>query len=89
MDIKDFLAESTTAIGLTLNPYANLRIRDLKATCHDFRLLIGPEGGFDKAETKLAADNNYLDVQLGPRILRTETAALVAISILQSTLGDL
>lgn len=89
MDIKDFLAESTTATGLTLNPYANLRIRDLKATHHDFRLLIGPEGGFDAAETKLAADNNYLDVQLGPRILRTETAALVAISILQSTLGDL
>lgn len=89
IDLKDFLADQTDALGLTLNPYASLRIKDLKTDKKDFRILIGPEGGFDDTETILAGMNNFTDVQLGPRILRTESAALVAISILQSTLGDL
>ena len=80
MDIKDFLAESTTAIGLTLNPYANLRIRDLKATCHDFRLLIGPEGGFDQSEIDDMKSLGIVECSLGKRILRSETAVFYALS---------
>ncbi len=52
-------------------------------------LLIGSEGGLSENEIKLAQTHNFTNLQLGPRILRTETAALTAISILQSHLGDM
>ena len=53
------------------------------------RLLIGPEGGLDDSEIQKASENHFVGVTLGPRILRTETAALAALSILGCTFGDL
>ena len=52
-------------------------------------LLIGPEGGFTDTETKMANEKGFIAASLGPRILRTETAALSAISIIQYELGDM
>ncbi len=52
-------------------------------------LLIGPEGGFSNTETKMAVEKGFMTASLGPRILRTETAALSAISIIQYELGDM
>lgn len=52
-------------------------------------LLIGPEGGFSPAELTLAIERGFIPASLGPRILRTETAAITAISIIQYELGDL
>ena len=52
-------------------------------------LLIGPEGGFSDTETKMAIEKGFITASLGPRILRTETAALSAISIVQYELGDM
>jgi 16S rRNA (uracil1498-N3)-methyltransferase len=52
-------------------------------------LLIGPEGGFSAAEVTAARAAGFLPVSLGPRILRTETAAIVAAALLQGLLGDL
>ncbi|HKI51177.1 MAG TPA: 16S rRNA (uracil(1498)-N(3))-methyltransferase [Geothermobacteraceae bacterium] len=52
-------------------------------------LLIGPEGGFSAAEVSAARSLGILPVSLGPRILRTETAAITAAAILQHRLGDL
>lgn len=52
-------------------------------------LLIGPEGGLSEPEIELARGQGCLDARLGPRVLRTETAALVALSILQAQWGDL
>jgi 16S rRNA (uracil1498-N3)-methyltransferase len=89
MDIVDFVKEGTDELKLTLNPYAKFKIKELDVKTKNIRLLVGPEGGFNDTETKMAADNNYTDVLLGPRILRTETAALVAISIIQSQFGDI
>lgn len=51
-------------------------------------LLVGPEGGFSVAEAKAAQDAGFLPVRLGPRILRTETAGLAILSILQYVYGD-
>jgi 16S rRNA (uracil1498-N3)-methyltransferase len=52
-------------------------------------LLIGPEGGFDPAERRLLlAQPAVLRLSLGPRILRADTAAVAALAIVQSTLGD-
>lgn len=52
-------------------------------------LLIGPEGGFAAEEVALARTHGFLPVSLGPRILRTETAAISAATVIQFALGDL
>jgi 16S rRNA (uracil1498-N3)-methyltransferase len=52
-------------------------------------IAIGPEGGFAAEEVDAARASGFVTVGLGPRILRTETAALVALSILGFALGDL
>jgi 16S rRNA (uracil1498-N3)-methyltransferase len=51
-------------------------------------VLIGPEGGFSAAEAQAAQGAGFLPVRLGPRILRTETAGLAILSILQYVYGD-
>ncbi len=54
-----------------------------------FELLIGPEGGLDDDEVAAANRAGFASVSLGPRILRTETAAIAALSVLQAKWGDL
>jgi 16S rRNA (uracil1498-N3)-methyltransferase len=51
--------------------------------------MVGPEGGFTEAEVELANDKGLIPVKLGQRILRTETAAITLVGILQYELGDL
>lgn len=51
-------------------------------------IVIGPEGGFDPSEVDLLINKGASIVSLGPRILRTETAAIVLTSIIQYELGD-
>jgi len=52
-------------------------------------LLAGPEGGFDALEVQAATTAGFQPCRLGPRILRTETAALAALAALQTLVGDL
>ena len=52
-------------------------------------LLIGPEGGLAASELALASENGFSAMQLGPRVLRTETAPLVALSVLGARWGDI
>lgn len=54
-----------------------------------FGLLVGPEGGFSAEEAQRAFAAGFKPVKLGPRILRTETAGLAIVSILQYLYGDL
>jgi 16S rRNA (uracil1498-N3)-methyltransferase len=52
-------------------------------------LLVGPEGGLSENEICVAEASGYTSVSMGPRILRTETAPVAALSILQSLWGDM
>ena len=52
-------------------------------------LLVGPEGGLDPHEVSAAREHGFRTFSLGPRILRTETAAVVALSAAQLLWGDL
>lgn len=62
----------------------------LPATPEDFiTLLIGPEGGWTGEEMAAVEQAGFLSISLGPKILRAETAAIVAIAILQHRLGEL
>ena len=67
------------------------RIRDLPHR-NDFKsaaVLIGPEGGFTSGEIENATECGFHSISLGPRLLRTDTAPLAVISILQNHWGDL
>jgi len=62
----------------------------LKGFCGQrISLMVGPEGGFSAAEIEQARGFGVLPVGLGPRILRTESAAILAAGIIQYSLGDL
>jgi 16S rRNA (uracil1498-N3)-methyltransferase len=74
---------------LTLAPAATQSLRDLGGAWHEAALLIGPEGGLTDAEQAHAARAGYLACSLGRRVLRTETAALAALAVLQAVHGDL
>ncbi len=75
--------------GLLFTPDATVRLKDLQ-NASNLRLLIGPEGGFSNSEVNQVLEHpEFTDVSLGPRTLRTETAAVTAISILQSFYGDI
>ena len=73
---------------MTLDPKANKKLTEIEPK-QNVRLLIGPEGGLSAEEIDNAAKAGFQGVTLGPRILRTETAALAALSILGCTFGDL
>jgi 16S rRNA (uracil1498-N3)-methyltransferase len=51
-------------------------------------ILIGPEGGLNEREISLAREAGHAGWRLGPRVLRMETAAVVALGLLQQALGD-
>jgi 16S rRNA (uracil1498-N3)-methyltransferase len=55
---------------------------------HPIVLLVGPEGGWAQDEQRLAQEQGFIPLTLGPRILRAETAAIAALSILQSRLDE-
>lgn len=77
------------SLKLTLDPLAQPSLAQLAAPSGSICLLIGPEGGLSEAEISLARDHGYQGVRLGPRILRTETAALATIAAMQALWGDL
>ena len=72
---------------LLLDATANSGLRSIEQSLA-VTLLIGPEGGLAPPERQLAVNHGFQSVRLGPRILRTETAAIAAISALQAILGD-
>ncbi len=79
---------SPTILRVTLDPLADKKLADLTKPNGEIQLLIGAEGGLSANETALAAQHGFIGVQLGPRILRTETAPLAAIATMQTLWGD-
>jgi 16S rRNA (uracil1498-N3)-methyltransferase len=88
-DLGTVLAEPLAGSRLILHTGGGETIGNLQQDDRALTLLIGPEGGFNAAEVELAAIAGFVPLSLGPRTLRTETAALAAIAILQSLFGDL
>jgi 16S rRNA (uracil1498-N3)-methyltransferase len=77
------------AVKLTLHPRATYSINTLPDNINNIHLLIGPEGGLTDDEINLTETLDFTETLLGPRVLRTETAALTAITALQCRFGDL
>jgi len=86
--LSDWCKKPQAALQLVLDPGADINLGAL-APANRIRILIGPEGGLDTGETELAIAAGFQRVRLGPRVLRTETAALATICTLQTLWGDL
>ncbi|MCZ8129798.1 MAG: 16S rRNA (uracil(1498)-N(3))-methyltransferase [Steroidobacteraceae bacterium] len=90
----EYLAEArppaeASHVRLVLAPEGTHAARDLPERLDAAELLVGPEGGLTTEEESLALARGFVGLRLGPRILRTETAAAAAIAVLQALRGDL
>ena len=87
--IQNWLANCSEDLKLLMHHRANNRLHDLAKQATSIALLVGPEGGFADREIDEAMHQGFQPLALGPRVLRTETAPIAAISILQAQWGDL
>jgi 16S rRNA (uracil1498-N3)-methyltransferase len=89
--LSEFLDVAAAGVGcrLMLDPNAAHALAQRQPPKGAVTLLVGPEGGLDPSERARAAHQGFESVRLGPRILRTETAPLAAIAIIQALWGDL
>jgi 16S rRNA (uracil1498-N3)-methyltransferase len=91
--LREFIRDESgqpAGARLLLSPAAPPgRLDDLPRELGAITVLIGPEGGLTDEEQRAAVAAGYTAVGLGPRVLRTETAALVVLALLQQQFGDL
>jgi 16S rRNA (uracil1498-N3)-methyltransferase len=87
--LEAYLLKTPAVIKLILHPKATKSWSDFRFNEGEVALLIGPEGGFSEAEVEQALQQGFDLLSLGPRVLRTETAAIAALSVLQAAIGDL
>ena len=84
------ITNSDKNLKIILSPDAKKSFNNIKSnTKKDIKVLIGPEGDFTKKELELAINKGFLSIRIGPRILRTETAPISILSILQYKYGDI
>lgn len=93
LSFKEALDDMKTN-NLNIAPYENERTKSIKQSIKgvdikNIGIFVGPEGGFEDVEIKAIEEIGGQSVSLGPRILRTETASLVASSIVLYELSDL
>lgn len=88
VSFHDAINQIPAGKGFFMDPDSNTGFHDIKESM-DITLAIGPEGGFDETEKEYLKQQNIQPVKLGPRILRTETAAIAAITALGFLHGDL
>jgi len=86
--LSTWVEKNQAQTALVLNPTANATLKSITIESN-VNILIGAEGGLTTNEIALAEKNKFISVQLGPRILRTETAPLAIITALQVLKGDL
>lgn len=87
--LAEWLRGADGAATLLLDPRAERRIGELEPPNGAVNLLIGPEGGLSEGERELAYRAGCRGLRLGPRVLRTETAAIAALAVLQAHWGDM
>ncbi|NTS78600.1 16S rRNA (uracil(1498)-N(3))-methyltransferase [Catenovulum sp. SM1970] len=87
--LQEWFSQDFEGTRLNLHPLAEQSMQDVKIKQQAVQLLIGPEGGLTDEEINQSHDYGFEDVLMGPRVLRTETAALAAISMLQCLHGDI
>lgn len=90
LDLPQYLAmaKGQNALRLMLAPQAGTALRELARPSCPVILMVGPEGGWESGEMLAAQAADFQALQLGPRVLRTETAGMSALAALQALWGD-
>lgn len=90
LSVSDWLANNpgNASCRILLNPTGAKRLTSLDKPTAEIELLIGAESGLSPAEIETALKHGFQSIVLGPRILRTETAALTAIASMHTLWGD-
>lgn len=88
VELKDWLMADTNRYKIFYSKTGQRSLPQIKPVVAAMTLLIGPEGGFTDEEERQAMANGYTAVRLGPRILRSDTAAVAALSACQALWGD-
>jgi len=73
-----------TAFSVILDPYAEKKFSQLPNDLNQLTMTIGPEGGFSEKEINHAIEQGFVNLSLGKRILRAETAAIASLAICQN-----
>lgn len=89
MSLHDWLDQPDEGARFVLHHRAESGLNTMANSPTSITLLVGPEGGLSSAEITAACSAGYSPLRLGERVLRTETAAVTALSILQWLWGDL
>ena len=91
MDIMDWLQQikSMPDTKYILLPDGTATLHDQPSPQNKTVLLIGAEGGFTLAESAAAMNCGFVPIRLGSRVMRTETAAIAGLAVLQSLWGDI
>lgn len=87
-DFFNWLPTHPPGLTVLLDPEEKRGLRDLSPPTGPVTLLAGPEGGFELNERKAALAAGATGIRLGPRVLRTETAAVAALAAMQVLWGD-
>ncbi len=88
MSLNDWLETPRSGQSFVCDPQAETRIRNFAEKAQQISVLLGPEGGLSDNEILLAKNRGFVGLSLGPRTLRTETATISALTLLQSNFGD-
>ncbi len=89
IDLDKWCKETASSAKFILDTDGSERVDSIVDSPEDIAILVGPEGGFEEEELSIAVQSGFKRLRLGPRVLRAETAPLVALSILQSAYGDI
>ncbi len=89
MVLNEWLLLPAAGIRLVLDPAAERSITAMDVKAGEIELVVGPEGGLSPLEIEALLNSGAQAARLGPRTLRTETAGVAALAVLQSIGGDL
>lgn len=89
VSLEHYLSTAREGLKLVLHHRSSQRLDEMRNQNNYVTLLVGPEGGLSEREISLATSAGFSPLAIGPRVLRTETAPLATISIIQSLWGDM
>lgn len=87
--LNDWLNDNGTAMRVVFVPGVKNTLKEYAAPTDQIGILIGPEGGFSDDELGKITQSDLAVARLGPRTLRTETAAITAVALVQALWGDI
>lgn len=90
LDLPQYLAEARgqNALCLLMAPEHGVSLRELARPSGPVIVMVGPEGGWEEGEMRAAEAAGFQALQMGPRVLRTETAGAAVLAAMQAVWGD-